>query len=574
MYKLVSLLALLIAFSIPAGSSPAVPFPQEFIQPDGKKFTGYLRGDEWNNWYETSDGYLIVRDRQTGYWHYADLVNGRPVATPFKVGEVNPANLNLPKGIRPYRSQVGALSLSSVRPTSPPSLPKTIKVLVIKIQFSNVSGSNTYNFQSDFFGTSGKTVRTYFSTVSSGKVTIQPAQENNGTADDGVVGWLTLSQNHPQCQDLSDQTNIDCHENLAKDAINAADPYVDFSLFDDNGDGNIDPHELAVIIIVAGYESAANCTDPNRVWAHQYGFPNNPPQLDGKNIRFYAMFGEKHCSGVPYKATIGVMVHELGHLIFGLPDLYDIDGSSKGIGPLGVMGSGNWGYISGEKPGETPVFPSAWTRMYAGFLQATENSSGTDVNVYDYSGSSANIIKVPANSLTEYFLVTNRRPTAGTYDEGLKVFGVNTGGILIWHIDESLKNNNCLQRNDCNADENRKMVDLEEADGSQDLDTGGSITDDDFFKNVTGGNAQFNASTNPNSKLYDGSDSGVSITINTAPGVTMTIDLTGGTPPPPSDGDSAGQGCDGGGCSVGSVTGSLLMLLVPVGLLIRRLRRI
>ena len=40
--------------------------------------------------------------------------------------------------------------------------------------------------------------------------------------------------------------------------------------------------------------------------------------------------------------TIGVFVHEMGHGFWNLPDLYDTDGSSEGIGSWSLMAGGSW----------------------------------------------------------------------------------------------------------------------------------------------------------------------------------------------------------------------------------------
>lgn len=75
---------------------------------------------------------------------------------------------------------------------------------------------------------------------------------------------------------------------------------------------------------------------------------------------------------IPDDAKIGVSAHEIGHLreslpatlrvtyrsnqitVFGWPDLYDTDGSSKGIGGWCLMSYGSWG-----GGGDRPVHPSA-----------------------------------------------------------------------------------------------------------------------------------------------------------------------------------------------------------------------
>ena len=43
-------------------------------QPFGVTFNGYVRGDEWKNWYETIDGYTISKDLD-GVLKYVNGVN-------------------------------------------------------------------------------------------------------------------------------------------------------------------------------------------------------------------------------------------------------------------------------------------------------------------------------------------------------------------------------------------------------------------------------------------------------------------------------------------------------------------
>ena len=41
-------------------------------------------------------------------------------------------------------------------------------------------------------------------------------------------------------------------------------------------------------------------------------------------------------------AAVAMLIHELGHLLFGMPDLYDTDNSSEGIGNWCLMAGGTW----------------------------------------------------------------------------------------------------------------------------------------------------------------------------------------------------------------------------------------
>ena len=53
----------------------ATPDTLSFIQPGGFEFKGYCRGDEWQAWHETLDGWSIVKN-DNNYWVYAIDVNG------------------------------------------------------------------------------------------------------------------------------------------------------------------------------------------------------------------------------------------------------------------------------------------------------------------------------------------------------------------------------------------------------------------------------------------------------------------------------------------------------------------
>ncbi len=47
--------------------------------------------------------------------------------------------------------------------------------------------------------------------------------------------------------------------------------------------------------------------------------------------------------------TCGPFAHEIGHSLFGLPDLYDTDKSSAGLGNWNSMAAGVWnGNIYGK----------------------------------------------------------------------------------------------------------------------------------------------------------------------------------------------------------------------------------
>lgn len=117
---------------------------------------------------------------------------------------------------------------------------------------------------------------------------------------------------------------------------------------------------------VAGYEYAYQLQGlplgPS-IQAHRWKL-FSPLILDGKSVKDYAMFGEKHAD---HQATIGVMAHELAHLMFDLPDLYDRDQTSKGLGNWSLMASGSWNGTTNNE-GDSPAHPDAWSKVQLGWV--------------------------------------------------------------------------------------------------------------------------------------------------------------------------------------------------------------
>ena len=125
---------------------------------------------------------------------------------------------------------------------------------------------------------------------------------------------------------------------LAQDAATAANPSVDFTPYDNDGNGYVD----AFIVVHAG-DGGEETGDPGDIWSHKWVLPQ---EYDADGTKIYAYLT------IPENAKLGVSAHELGHLLFGFPDLYDIDYSSEGIGNWCLMAGGSW-----NGGGDTPPTP-------------------------------------------------------------------------------------------------------------------------------------------------------------------------------------------------------------------------
>ncbi len=236
----------------------------------------------------------------------------------------------------------------------------------------------------------------------------------------------------------------------------------------------------------------------------------------------------------------GIAAHQFGHY-FGLPPLFNTVNGRTGIGKWGVMDIG-FGNLDGVVPPE----PSAWSKVFLGWETPVVVTQGSELTVVPPEAvSGTKIYKVPI-SPTEYFLIENRQQDfAG---DNLKVVRGASGvilevddydidvpgsGILIWHIDERIIAAG-LSSNSVNNDPDIHGIDLEEADGSQDIGESFSgilpgfatpangIPTDAFFE---GNNTVFTPVSVPASLSNDRANSQISITGISESGNMMTFSV-------------------------------------------------
>ncbi|UCG69374.1 MAG: M6 family metalloprotease domain-containing protein [Thermoplasmata archaeon] len=453
---------------------PPDPTPYFLKQPDGTEFEARNVGERIGGHVETMDGYTIIQDER-GWWTYAKKdYRGVLVPTNDKVCKIEPESiLGLRKHLSNDYPEVEKEDRNRLHhSTRAPPTNTTWKAIAIMLNFTDEdfdSGNNISHFQQMLNGTTGNTMRTYYREVSYGQFDIEvdvfgPFQSNRTMAYYG--------DNNPPGRDNANGSI----SNMAKEAVQLADPTVDFSPYDLDSDGTVDA--LFIIHAGSGEEQSSNEYD---IWSHMSSAWYNTN--DGVWTGPY--------STEPEDGKIGVFCHEFGHIL-RLPDLYDTDYSSKGIGQWGVMAGGSW-----NGGGNTPAHFSAWPKIRLGWVEpriVTSDLSLFQIEIPPVENNTV-IYKIwahdPSENTDEYFLVENRQKIG--YDSALP-----GDGILIWHIDESQSNNN---------DETHYLVDLEEADGDQELETSSGISEStDPWKNTVMG---FRNTTNPNSSSYNGSDTHV-----------------------------------------------------------------
>ncbi len=312
-------------------------------------------------------------------------------------------------------------------------------------------------------------------------------------------------------------------QGLVVELVRRADPDLDFSRFDRDRDGMVD----GLMVVHAG-PGAEETGSPADIWSHKwqlsdpaFGSPGPVQTADGVSVDVYSIQPERFEDG--RMTTIGVFCHEYGHIL-GLPDLYDTDYSSSGIGRFCLMAAGSWGQAAGPgPPGSSPVHPCAWCKYHLGWtvpdsleLGLVDSLSGARLTAAASASECYRLLANPGGTdwgpagtgRGEYFMVENRH-RAG-FDAGLP-----GDGLLILHVDESQPGND---------DDDSPLVGILQADGSPSpvLPAGDRGTADDLWRESDTG---VTGLTVPSTAYRDGVQSGAEVKSISGAGPVMTADL-------------------------------------------------
>jgi len=351
-----------IAFHKTTFAAPADPTPIEYKQPDGTTITITLKGDEKINWAETADGYTLISNGKGG-WEYAvkdangDLKNSGILA--HEVGKrtnheisfirqltkklsFSSEQVNMLKSV--WEAKIGSDKLigtgsffranasggnkkNSLKSTEVFTPSGEKKLLMILIQFPDLHFTKT---QAEFNGLMNTTgyndngaqgsVHDYFLEVSYGQF--------NLTTD---VAPSIYTADHDMAYYGADETigeytnhSPNAPELMAEAVQKANADGVDFSQYDNDGDGEVD----GIYVIFAGYSQAAG-GPADALWSHAGVVAGSPILVDGVNVTKYSCSNELRGNSGTDMTTIGVVCHEFGH-ICGAPDYYDTDYGSSG----------------------------------------------------------------------------------------------------------------------------------------------------------------------------------------------------------------------------------------------------
>lgn len=508
--------------------SQAVPAKRDLrtvTQPDGSTLQVRRVGDESLHFIVTADGVPLCKNTLTGAYEYARLtacgalestgVIARDKATrpAADVAVASPLSPQLVRSrrvaARPMRiAQEGMGRFTSTFPRK-----GDVNVLVILVNYSDVkftlSDPQAYfeaMLNEEGFSQYGGTgsCKDYFRDNSGGQFT--PHFKLYGPVD------LPHNRAYYGGNDVYDQDQA--AEQMVVDACETLDQQIDFSEFDNDGDGVVDN----VYIFYAG-QGEASYGPETSVWPHSWELTSAKINLilDGVRIDRYA------CSNEWEQARpdgIGTFVHEFSH-VMGLPDLYTTDYSDAGDltpGSYSVMDYGPY-----NNDGRTPPAYSIYERNAMTWLVPRVIDSPVSVTLEQIQDSNDGCI-VCTDSDTEFFLFENRQQTGwDSYIPG--------HGMLIWHVDFDQA---VFDDNEVNNAVSHQYVDIVEACG---------VANNTSMSRMEGypwpgaeGKTEFSATTRPAFKSWSGRSIDLPITDIAEDNGVISFNVAGGTPlPPPVD---------------------------------------
>ena len=327
--------------------------PVQFVQPDGVTVTVKIHGDDLFHYMTTLSGAPVMMDKD-GYLCYAEFDGqGRMVPGTRRLNGSDDrqrsgilssgmpfsyvARMRAEALMRRQQSeeQAGVVLGASLSGSRSSDVQKSIsvgskKILIILAAFAdrafatpspNSAFYNMFN-QSGYSANGAKgSVRDYYR-LNSSKI-FDP--------EFTVVGPVTLPGDMAYYGANNDSGNDVNPRKMISDACERAARLVDFSQFDNDGDGFVD----GIFVIYAGYSESEH-GGANTIWPHK-SYLTVPMSFGGVKVYLYACSSELRGYSGANMSGMGTFCHEYGHVL-GLPDMYDTDGDANGVG----YGLGHW----------------------------------------------------------------------------------------------------------------------------------------------------------------------------------------------------------------------------------------
>jgi len=345
------------------------------------------------------------------------------------------------------------------------------KAGAVKSSGNELYGEQWCHFNHDvwyhmLFDEEGQTLKNYYKLMSDGKFYFTPAPETyvdaskNGVENDGIVE-VTINGPHLELRDS--------WVYYYAEAIKQIDQYVDFSVFDKDGNGKIDKRELIISFINGGAELAQTpygTTTNKEVFRARAYYRKDDGQMryeaDGYTVGLGGIFTTGSWSSMSSRADkateFAVWAHELGHYL-GAPDYYDTDKSATSSDPGYHYAVGYYSLMAkgchGGQPSHLDPFTMTSKCTGYGFYKAFDVQEDGVYTLYSKTSGEGtyNVIKLNTPNPKEYYLIENRYVFSGYKGEAFDKYGISDKqGIVIWHVDESNYNSSAANNSNDGGD--------------------------------------------------------------------------------------------------------------------------
>lgn len=390
-------------------SVPAYRGWRTMTQPDGSTIRIRQNGDEMYHHWENEQGEIVQCD-SLGWWRAVG-----PVPTPQEMSA-----RRAPSATRPMRA-VGSANLAP-------------RGLVILVNYSDVS-YNSANTQAAMSEMLNGDNYTYNGATGSAKKYFYDQSNGQYAPIFDVMGPVTLPHTRAYYGANDADGNDVLPGDMVVEACQLVDSEVDFSLYDNNGDGTVD----FVYILYAGMGEADGGPDES-IWPHNWSlssaysynncsYSKTKRKFDGKYVDNYACSGE--INGLTKKRCgIGTICHEFGHVI-GMVDLYDTDYSTNydnGVTP------GDWHIMDGgsyNNNGMTPPNYTTFDKYYMGWATPTIlNTKGAKTLTTNYGDgyqlNSNGTLAAYSSTDTQYYIENRQQSGWDAYLPG--------HGMIVWKV--------------------------------------------------------------------------------------------------------------------------------------------
>lgn len=519
-----ALIAAAATMPVAVEAVPAYPHPITVTQPDGTTLTIRISGDERHHITTTSDGYLLVAQNDTYYYATVATDGVTLMSSGIKATDEGNRSAEAMKFLSTVNKESDMKAMDAARAKSAARrvapMKKTRKTasqqriiggremleadvpatgvrpgLVVLVEYTDVKFTveNPREFfsrmmnEEDFSeGRANGSARDYFVASSRGQY----------LPDFKVYGPVSLAHNRKYYGGNDNYGQDKLPYEMAIEAVRALDDEVDFSIFDTDGDGDIDN----ITVIYAG-QGEADGGPVSSVWPHAYWIADGAGidvRVDGVRLNHYNCINEwVKYEGQDEPAGIGTFCHEFSHIL-GLPDLYATTtyGAAQNETPnyWSIM---DYGPYMGD--GHCPPLHSAYEAYCLGWINP-QIVDGPIFGVLDGSAS-GNAYMFATDKENEFFIFENRTPDQIRWDKYLP-----SAGMLIWHIDYD---SNKWYSNTVNNTSGHQNIDLVEADGIY----GARTNYNDAFPGGAGGPyTDFTMQTIPAFKAWSGYDLGLPVT--------------------------------------------------------------